>query len=269
MPTQIIYYTNLKDVVGVRDIIRCVSLDWKPESQLQTALGVDTLTGDIWGQAVDLTNRALAAISGINLPVDDDHWRIVVAFDLYQAGERLASVLTLLGRGYRDSADVLTRSLFEIAVNLSYIAKDVEQRLPEYLRHGSYPLSREDAEQILRKLSQESSAEMEDIVPRHAWKPLRAMCCDLGWLSEYERFYRYLSVVDHAGSFRIAASYERFLKGEPPSDLDKASVLLAALSLYLRVAELAATVFPTQIKAETITDLTAQCTEMGQFFAER
>lgn len=255
-------------MVDAHDIIRHVSLDRKPQSQLQTAPGIDTLTDDIWGQAVDLTNSALAGISGINLPADD-HWQIVAAFHLYQAGERLASVFMLLVRGYRDSADVLTRSLFEIAVNLSYIAKDVEQRLPEYLRHGSFPLSREDAEQILQKLSQESSAEMEDIVPGHAWKPLKAMCRDLGWLSEYERFYRYLSVVDHAGSLRIATSYERLLRGEPPDNWDKASVLLAALCLYLRVAELAATVFPTQIEAETIAGLSAQCNEMGQFFAKK
>jgi hypothetical protein len=223
---------------------------------------------DIWAQAVDLTNSALGGISGINLPADDN-WHIFVAFHLYQAGERLASVLMLLARDYRDSADVLTRSLFEITVNVSYIAKDVEQRLPEYLRHGSFPVSRDDAEQILRKLSQESSAEMKDIVPAHAWKPLKAMCRDLGWLSEYEKFYRYLSVVDHAGSFRMAASYERFLEGEPLDNSVKASVLLAALCLYLRVAEVAATLFPTQIKPERIAALSTQCNEMGQFFEKR
>ena len=95
------------------------------------------------------------------------------------------------------------------------------------------------------------------------------MCCDLGWLREYDTCYRYLSVVDHAGSYRLLVNYLRLLNQEPPDNWDKASVLLTALSLYLRVAELAATVFPTQIKAETIADLTAQCNEMGQFFAER
>jgi hypothetical protein len=212
--------------------------------------------------------RALAATSGINLPVNDN-WQVVVAVNLYQAYERLISVSMVLAKGYRDSADVLTRSLFEVAVNLSYIAKDIEQRLPEYLRHGSFPPSSEDAEQIVRKLSQESSGEMKEIIPGRAWKPLRAMCCDLGWLSEYETFYRYVSVVDHAGSFRIGTSYLRLLRREPADNWDKASVLVTALCLYLRVAEVAATVFPAQIKGERIAELSVQCNEMGQFFAKR
>jgi hypothetical protein len=229
---------------------------------------INMVTDDIWQEAVGLTRKVFAATSVTRLPTDDD-WHVVVGVHLYQAYQRLDSISMLLVRGYRDSADILTRSLFAIAVNLSYIAKDVEQRLPEYLRHGHFPLSKEDAEQLERKLSQESSPEVEGIVPGRAWKPLRAMCCDLGWLREYDTFYRYLSVVDHAGSYRLLVNYVQLLNQEPPDNWDKASVLLAALSLYLRVAELSATVFPTQIKAETIADLTAQCNEMGQFFAER
>lgn len=226
------------------------------------------MVDDVWLQAVDLTEKVFAATSVARLPTDDD-WHVVVGVHLYQAYQRLDSISMLLVRGYRDSADVLTRSLFEIAVNLSYIAKDVEQRLPEYLRHGHFPLSKEDAEQIERKLSQEPSPEVKGIVPERAWKPLRVMCCDLGWLAEYDTFYRYLSVVDHAGSFRLLVNYLRLLEQEPLSQWDKASVLLAALCLYLRVAEVAATLFPAQIKAERIADLSAQCNETGRFFAKR
>lgn len=56
------------------------------------------VTEDIWQQADGLMKRALAAISGINLPIDDK-WHIVVAVDLYQAYERLASVFMLLVKG--------------------------------------------------------------------------------------------------------------------------------------------------------------------------
>ena len=225
------------------------------------------LTDDVWLQAVDLTKKIFAATSVTRLPTNDD-WHVVVGVHLYQAYQRLNSISMLLDRGYRDSADVLTRSLFEIAVNLSYIAKDIEQRLPEYLKHGHFPLSKEDVEQIERKLSQEPSPEVGGIVPERAWKPLRVMCCDLGWLSEYNTFYRYLSVVDHAGSFRLLVNYLRLLEQEPLSQEEKASVLLAALCLYLRVAEVAATVFPALIKAEAIAELTAECNKVGQFFAE-
>jgi len=221
----------------------------------------------IWQQADSLLKRALAVISGINLPTDDN-WHIVVVVNLYQAYERLASVSMLLVKGYRDSADVLTRSLFEVAVNLSYIAKDVEKRLPEYLRHGGFPVSKEEVEQLERRLRQKPRPELKDIVPGQAWKPLRDMCDDLGWSEEYCTFYRFVSTVDHAGSFKLGTSYMQLLKREQPSDWDKSAVLITALCFYLRVAEVAARVFPNQIKAEAIAELSAQCNEMGQFFAE-
>ena len=226
------------------------------------------VTEDIWRQADGLMKRALAATSGINLPADDN-WHIVVAVNLYQAYERLVSIFMLLVKGYRDSADVLTRSLFEVAVNLSYIAKDVEKRLPEYLRHGSFPLSKEDAEKIERRLRQKPPPQVKDIVPGQAWRPVSAMCDDLGWSEEYYTFYRFVSTVDHAGSFKLGTSYLQILKREKPSDWDKSAVLVTALCFYLRVAEVAATVFPTQIKAETIANLSAQRNEMERFFAKK
>ena len=226
------------------------------------------VTEDIWQQADGLMKRALAAISGINLPIDDK-WHIVVAVNLYQAYERLASVFMLLVKGYRDSADVLTRSLFEVAVNLSYIAKDVEKRLPEYLRHGSFPQSKEEAEQLEKRLREKPRAQLKDIVPGQAWRPVIAMCDDLGWSEEYYTFYRFVSTVDHAGSFKLGTSYLKLIKREQPTDWDKSAVLVTALCFYLRVAEVAVKVFPDQIKAETIADLSAQCNEMGQFFAKR
>lgn len=233
-----------------------------------TTWGLDTVADDIWQQAVDLTKKVFAATSGIGLTLDGN-WPVVVAVNLNQAHERLDSIFMLLVKGYGDSADVLTRSLFEIAASLSYIAKDVEQRLPRYLRHGNIPLSEEDSEQIRRKLSQEPPPEVKDMVPGRVWKPLRDMCCDLGWLREYDTFYRFVSVVDHAGSFKLGTSYLQLLKQEPPSYWDRSAVLVTALCLYLRVAKVAATLFPTQIKAETIADLSAQCDEMGKFWAKK
>jgi hypothetical protein len=95
------------------------------------------------------------------------------------------------------------------------------------------------------------------------------MCEDLGWSEEYYTFYRFVSTVDHAGSFKLGTSYLQILKREKPSDWDKSAVLVTALCFYLRVAEVAATVFPTQIKAETIANLSAQRNEMERFFAKK
>ena len=94
------------------------------------------------------------------------------------------------------------------------------------------------------------------------------MCADLGWSEEYYTFYRFVSTVDHAGSFKLATNYLQLLKREQPSDWEKSAVLITALCYYLRVAEVAAKVFPKQIKAESIGELSERCNEMGQFFAE-
>ena len=53
----------------------------------------------IWQQADSLMKRAVAAISGVNLNTDNN-WDIVVAVNLYQAYERLASVFVLLMKGF-------------------------------------------------------------------------------------------------------------------------------------------------------------------------
>jgi len=226
------------------------------------------VTEDIWQKADGLMKGALEATSGVALPTDDN-WHRVVAVKLYQAYERLVSIFMLLVKGYRDSADVLTRSLFEVAVNVSYIDKDVEKRLPEYLRHGGFPLSKEDAKQIEGRLRQKPPPQVKDMVPGQAWRKLSAMCDELGWSQEYYTFYRLVSTVDHAGSFTLGTSYLKLLKREQPSDWEKSAVLVTALCFYLRVAEVAAKVFPAQLKADTIADLSAQCNEMGQFFAKR
>jgi hypothetical protein len=185
------------------------------------------VTEDIWRKAVDLTKKVFAATPSITVRAGD-RWQIVVAVQLYEARERLDSIGMILGKGHRDSGEVLVRSLFEIAVNLAYVAKNVEERLSEYLRHGGFPVSEEDADELLRKLSNESLAEMKEVVPERAWKSLRAMCCDLGWLGEYGTFYRYLSVVGHAGSFRLMSNALRLLGKEPGSQWERASVLVSS-----------------------------------------
>jgi len=83
---------------------------------------------NVWQQAIDLTNRVFQIAAGLNLP-RGNHWPAVATVGLSQANERLDSIRTLLGNGYDDSAVVLTRSLFELVVNLAYISKDTKRRL--------------------------------------------------------------------------------------------------------------------------------------------
>lgn len=221
--------------------------------------------GNIWQQAVDLSDRVLQVTCGINLP-KGDHWLTLVTVSLSQANERLDSIRVLLDRNHRESGVVLTRSLFELAVNLPYIAKDVPRRLPKYLKHGRIPTTNEEAEKLKEELETGSQSEVKDIIPGRAWKPLKDMCCDLGsdWLREYETFYRYASVPTHAGGFTLGKNYKQLLEQRAPSDHDKARVLVTALDFHLRVAEIAANVFPRQINLKIVKQMQSKCQKLGQ-----
>jgi hypothetical protein len=225
---------------------------------------------DIWQATVELTNRAFQVISGVDLP-RGNHWLALVTVSLALGNERLDSVRLLLSKNYRDSAVILTRSLFELAVNLTYIAKDVPRRLPAYLRHGRIPITKEEAQKLREELKGNTELDVKNIVPTRTWKPLRNMCCDLGsdWLREFETFYPYVSVPTHAGAFTFGKDYLRLLEQKPPSDTEKATVLITALDFQFRVAEVAAGVFPLKIKLETVRKLRSECGSLGQSLAKR
>lgn len=185
---------------------------------------------------------------------------------LHQANAGLHSIWLLLNEHDSNSATILTRWLFELAVNLSYIAKDVAARLPEYLRHGGIPLTSEEAEKRQEELQKGSQPEVKDIVPGQTWRRLKDMCCDLGsdWLREYETFYRYASVPTHAGAFTLGENYQHLLEQRLPSDSDKATVLLTASDFHLRIAQIAAKTFPNNIDIKEVEKLREECSNSGR-----
>jgi hypothetical protein len=203
--------------------------------------------------------------SGIELP-RGNYWPALVTVSLVQGNKRVDSIRVLLDKNYLDSAVILTRSLFEIAVNLNYIAKDVPKRLPEYLKHGKVPITDEEVEKLKKELEKVSQEEVRNIIPRRAWRRLKKMCCDLGldWLKTYEIFYRYVSVPTHAGAFTLGKDYMRLLEQQSPSDCEKTVVLVTALDFHLRIAEVAAGVFPVQIKLETVKKMRSECQKLGK-----
>ena len=225
-------------------------------------------TENIWHQAVDLMNRAFQVTSDLDLP-RGDKWPTLVTVCLSQANERLDSIRVLLDKNYWDSAVILTRSIFELAVNLAYIARNTAGRLPQYLKHGGIPLTSEEAQQLQQAIERSAQPAVKDIVPGQAWKRLRDMCRDLSsdWLKEYETFYRYASVPTHAGAFTLGKNYKRLLDRQPPLDHEKAVVLVTASTLHLRVAEIAANVFPEQIELQKVEEFQDECRALGQFLA--
>ena len=172
----------------------------------------------------------------------------------------------LLDKNHWDSAVVLTRSLFELAVNLAYIDENVAMRLPEYLKHGGMATTSEEAEERRKEIKKGDRSTVTNVVPGQAWKRLSGMCKDLGpdWLSYYQTFYRFASVPTHAGSFTLGRSYLQLLEQQPPTDHDKATTLVTALAFHLSVAEVAAKTFPQQIRPDRIEELRNKCLALGK-----
>lgn len=220
---------------------------------------------NILQKAIALKDSILQVTSGIDVTVDN-YWSMFVCVGIHQGNKRSDAILTLLNKNDLDSAEILTRSLFELAVNLNYIAKSVEKRLPEYLIHGKVPITREEVEKLKGEIGNSGQLEARKIVPKNTWKTLRSMCCDLGldWLDEYETFFRFVSIPTHAGAFTLGKSYIRLLENQPPSDSEKAIVLVTALDFHLRVADVAANVFPEQIKLETVKKMRSECQKLGK-----
>ena len=227
-------------------------------------------TESIGERLVDLTNRVFAVTAGLDLP-HDSQWDAVLTVFLTQVNERLDSIRVLLDKNSRDSSVVLTRSLFELAVNLAYIAKDAEARMPEYLRHGGIPTTAEEFEKLREQLEEDDSAEGPDIVPARPWKPLKDMCTELGpnWLKEYITFYRLASIPTHAGSFTMGRSYKRLIEQQPPSDHEKATGVATALAFQLRVAEIVAEAFPQQVDLEKVKKLRSECQCLGHSLSKQ
>lgn len=214
-----------------------------------------------WQEALSLTDRVLAAVSSVDLAPRRERWRIFLAITLNQANERLAATRLLLEASFRDSGTIVTRSLFELAVNVVFIAKDIDTRLDEYLHHGQIPLTEEEAEEALRA----ADAGETESMPRAAWRPLRSMCEDLGtgWVNEYDTHYAYASVVTHAGSFTFGRHLHRLISGEEPTDEERAGILVTALAFQLRVAATVSLEFPESIPPADIDGFRGRCLELG------
>ncbi len=96
------------------------------------------MSGNLWEEASELAERVLSVTSGIDLPHHNSWWLTVILF-LNSSNERMQACRLLLEGGLCDSSIIVTRSLFELAVNISYINQDVATRLPKYLLHGGIP----------------------------------------------------------------------------------------------------------------------------------
>ena len=216
----------------------------------------------------DLTENVLNTTSGIDIPryPDDDSsleplWYAFVTRTLYQQNKRLSSVALLLKPEFYDfnSAIILTRSIFECAADLVYIAqkKALEENewLEKYLKHGDVPMSGEEVTQ----LQEDISGGVQPTLPTQRWMSVGAICKSLG--SNWEKactgdFYRLASVVAHNGAYTLAGDYLELER--PRTEKETAPVFYTALAYHFKIAEVAAWVFPKSISIESIQEFDQQ-----------
>ena len=210
----------------------------------------------------ELCEQTLASVTGIDLRHRGERWRLLLLVGLVEANERLHAVKLLLEADYADSATILMRSLFELAVNLAFIERDKEPLVDEYLRHGHVPLTVEEAAEI----EQAIRAGAKTPVPHSSWRSPRSMCLELGngWVGEYDALYAYASVMTHAGSFTFGQQLIDLIAGNKPDDATKTRILVTALTYHLRIAEIVAREFPEGIEPQTIAQYRRRCSEIGQ-----
>ena len=167
---------------------------------------------DIEARAFELSERILEVTSGIDLPGGNwEKW--VAGVFLNQANTRLSSIMTLLSKNDLESAIILCRSLFELAVNAVYIYKDPDKRVDKYLDYTGIPRTPEAEKQLRLEIRENPYPDFREIVPKKPWKNVKAMCEDLGegWVKDHDTFYRYASDHTHAGPYLFANRFNRLL----------------------------------------------------------
>ena len=212
----------------------------------------------------DLTDKVLDVTYGIGVPryPDDDSyletlWYAVVTRALYQQNKRLHSVAFLLRSESYDynSAVVLTRSIFECAADLVYMAHDKEERLVKYLKHGGVPMNPEEMSQRQNEIS----SGVPPTLSTRRWEFVSSICENLGsvWEKVYTGdSYRLSSVVAHNGAYTLSGDYSEIV--QPREEKATARVLYTALSYHLKIAEVVAWVFPKSIDIRYILQFNKQ-----------
>lgn len=220
---------------------------------------------NIWQDTNDFVERLLNATSGEGFTYPDK-WSALLIVSLNQSNKRLNSVAWLLKNQDWDSGAILTRSMFELSANITYISKAVDRRLPKYLDNGIIPTTAEEIQQLQREFDSGIISNILDMIPKRPWKSMKDICADLksGWPQEYDSFYRYASVPTHSGAFTLGNSFIQLLSGNPLADHELSTVLITAASFHIRVAKVAAGEFPAQISLEEIKEFDIECNKIGR-----
>ena len=200
-------------------------------------------------KAFNLIDEVLSVPIIIN---DDDlveDWPQVVRLHLSRSQQALHAVRLVLTHGLYGSAVVLSRHLFELAVNTRYLDKDAKTRIPLYLKHSRVRSTHEEAVEIDQELQplraeEDHGAISGLLIPGKSWQSLATMCEELGCLEHYRTMYRSSSELAHGGAHGMAIEIMTLSGRRQRPNYELSGVLLTALIYYGWVVEISCKVFP-------------------------
>ena len=191
-------------------------------------------------KSLNLAGEVLDTPPDVNFQDLGDVWHQIVLLQLVRSRQALTGVIFLSSEQFYSPAVVLCRYVFELAVNIRYLAIDPAGRVPGYLQHYRVGLSAEESDRIDQELQslrhQENDVEVSKLLnPGRSWLNLKHMCRELGWLDQYETIYRASSERAHTGARTLGLEWDA-LVNKPPPMLEYAITtnLLTALIYHVR-----------------------------------
>lgn len=187
-------------------------------------------------QVLSLADRSLDQLSNRELGVSDvSRLQCVLIAAFYQAKDTLGAIGLLLDDGYSEEAKPLVRKLIESAINLRYLAQNVEERLDRFtyytdvmnymritkiVKNEKFPanlrenLSKripqllQDLEEAKESLGAESESKLLDLF-RRGWsgRSVLKMAEDTDLTENYVTFER-CSISTHASNQGLANYYD-------------------------------------------------------------
>lgn len=177
-----------------------------------------------------LRNRLKASLDNRKYPIDGQLWPLVyLGVKLLRHDEALE---ILADRGFGSEAGMILRTMFEAAVNIMWITKDIEKdgelvaKLERYTayqfvvsqKYRDYATNSEALKQIPEAAREEwkknsdilneKAIEVKDEYGFNPYKPwsgktLKAMANDVGWGERYDTLYQIYSDVVHSGIMSV------------------------------------------------------------------
>ena len=177
--------------------------------------------------------------------VPHTEWDEFVCAHLLLAREAVVAIKLLNEKDLEGPIDVVTRYLFELAVNLKYIANDLNERFPAYLAFHSLSEGQNKHDELIAKAKEQGdwSELARSGSTRRPWKPLAEMCEDVGLEYDRQTFYRVTSDIAHGGGASLIYAKGKLYQGNSRPEWQRAGKLAVAFRYYQQIAEVVTTTF--------------------------